>query len=61
LRFRHEMRDAVSEEITATCEMTGMHLDAKTRQAMPWPAAVRAAAARPIRAVAQQRAEPDGA
>ncbi|HEY2056156.1 MAG TPA: thioesterase family protein [Solirubrobacterales bacterium] len=44
LRFRHEMRDAVTGEITATCEMTGVHLDTETRKAMPWPAEFRAAA-----------------
>jgi acyl-CoA thioester hydrolase len=45
LRFRHEMRDAVTDETTATCEMTAVHLDSATRKAMPWPAEIRAAAA----------------
>ncbi|HEY4096190.1 MAG TPA: thioesterase family protein [Baekduia sp.] len=43
-RFLHEMRDAVTGETTATCEMTAAHLDRRTRKATPWPSAFRAAA-----------------
>jgi acyl-CoA thioester hydrolase len=43
-RFLHEMRDAVTGETTATCEMTAAHLDRRTRKATPWPSEIRAAA-----------------
>jgi acyl-CoA thioester hydrolase len=44
IRFEHEMRDAVSGEVCATCEQTVVHIDAATRKARPFPEAVRAAA-----------------
>ena len=43
-RFQHEMRDAVTGETTATCEMTAAHLDRQTRKSTPWPAEIREAA-----------------
>ena len=46
IRFRHEMRNAVTGETTATCEMTAAHLDRRTRKSTPWPPEIRAAAAR---------------
>src|SRR5262245_41264077 len=44
LRFRHEMRNVETGEITATCEMTAAHLDRKVRKAAPWPLEVQKAA-----------------
>ncbi len=37
LRFRHEMRDAVTGEVSAECEFTGVHLDTATRRSRPLP------------------------
>jgi acyl-CoA thioester hydrolase len=46
VRFLHEMRDAVTGETTATCEMTAAHLDRRTRKSTPWPREIREEAAR---------------
>lgn len=61
LRFRHEMHDAVTGETTATCEMTGVHLDSATRKAKPWPEAIRAQAQRRIEAAATDGGDADSA
>ena len=44
LRFLHEMWNAETRELAASCDLTGVHTDRRTRKAIPFPAAVRAAA-----------------
>jgi acyl-CoA thioester hydrolase len=44
LRFLHEMREAESGEIAATCELTVVHMDRRARKASALPAQARAAA-----------------
>ena len=44
IRFFHEMRHASTGEIAATCRLTGVHMDATTRKADPYPASALAAA-----------------
>ena len=45
--FVHEMRDAETNEICATCELTAVHVDRATRRATPFPPNVRALALSP--------------
>jgi acyl-CoA thioester hydrolase len=45
IRFLHEMTNAETQEIAATCEITAVHLDRRTRKSCPFPEAVREAAA----------------
>ena len=42
VRFVHEMRNPVTGEVAAVCELTAVHLDQKARKAIPFTAAVRA-------------------
>jgi acyl-CoA thioester hydrolase len=35
--FIHEMRDAESREVAATCEITAVHMDRRIRKAVPFP------------------------
>jgi acyl-CoA thioester hydrolase len=44
IRFLHEMRNAETGEIAATCEFTGVHLDRKARKSTPFAPAIRTAA-----------------
>jgi acyl-CoA thioester hydrolase len=44
IRFVHEMRNAESGEIAATCEFTGVHLDRQLRKSVPFAGAIRDAA-----------------
>jgi acyl-CoA thioester hydrolase len=44
IRFRHEMRNAESGELAATCEITAVHLDRAARKSRPFSAAIQAAA-----------------
>jgi acyl-CoA thioester hydrolase len=44
LRFLHEMWNAETRELAASCELTAVHIDRRQRKAMPFPEAVRAAA-----------------
>ncbi|MBM3566863.1 MAG: thioesterase [Alphaproteobacteria bacterium] len=37
IRFEHIMADSVSGEVSATAEMTGVHLDKALRRACPFP------------------------
>ena len=37
-KFVHEMRNAVTGEISAICVLTGVHMDAETRKSCPFPA-----------------------
>jgi len=46
IRFLHEMRNAETGEIAATCEITAVHLDRQAHKSVPFDDAVRAIAAR---------------
>ena len=46
IRFVHEMRNAETGEIAATCELTAVHLDRQAHKAMSFEDAVRSIAAR---------------
>lgn len=52
IRFLHEMRNAETDEIAATCEITGVHMDRQVRKAAPFPDGMREAIARQIAAAA---------
>ena len=41
IRFRHEMRNAETGEIAATCEITGVHMDRQARKSVPFAPAIR--------------------
>ena len=41
IRFLHEMRNAETGEIAATCEITAVHLDRRLRKSAPFTAAIR--------------------
>jgi len=41
IRFAHEMRNAETGEIAATCEFTGVHMDRRLRKSAPFEDAVR--------------------
>jgi acyl-CoA thioester hydrolase len=45
IRFLHEMRNAETGELAASCEITAVHLDRKARKAIPFTDAVRKIAA----------------
>jgi acyl-CoA thioester hydrolase len=44
IRFLHEMTNAETQELAATCEITAVHLDRRTRKSCPFPETVRKAA-----------------
>jgi acyl-CoA thioester hydrolase len=44
IRFLHEMRNAETGEIAATCEITGVHMDRQARKSAPFEPAIRNAA-----------------
>ena len=44
IRFLHEMRNAESGEIAATCEISAVHMDRAARKAAPFAPAIRYAA-----------------
>jgi acyl-CoA thioester hydrolase len=44
IRFRHDMRNAETGELAATCELTGVHLDRQVRKAVPFADVIRDAA-----------------
>ena len=46
IRFMHEMRNAETGEIAATCEITGVHMDREARRATPFEDAIRRTAAK---------------
>jgi acyl-CoA thioester hydrolase len=46
IRFVHEMRNAETGEISAICEITGVHMDRQARKSAPFAAAIREAALR---------------
>src|SRR5664279_3786636 len=41
IRFRHEMRNAETGKIAASCEITAVHLDRQARKAIAFPDRVR--------------------
>ena len=41
----HEMRNAETGEIAATCEITGVYMDRQARKSAPFPGAIRTDAA----------------
>jgi len=41
IRFSHEMFNAETGEISATCELVGVHLDIKSRKSVPLPDSIR--------------------
>ncbi len=46
IRFLHEMRNAETGEIAATCEITAVHLDRQAHKAMPFEEAIASIAAK---------------
>ena len=46
IRFRHEMRNAETGEVAATCEFTGVHIDRQARKSTPFADTIRRTAAR---------------
>ena len=46
IRFVHEMRNGETNEIAATCELTGVHLDRRLRKAFEFGMDIRSAASR---------------
>ena len=51
IRFLHEMRNAETGEITATCEITGVHMDRRARKSAPFAPAIRTAALKHLSAL----------
>ena len=39
-KFVHEMRNAVTGEVSAICVLTGVHTDSQTRKSCPFPAEI---------------------
>ena len=48
IRFLHEMRNAETGEIAATCEIIGVHMDRQARKSVPFAPAIRDAALKSI-------------
>jgi acyl-CoA thioester hydrolase len=44
IRFGHEMRNAETGEIAATCEITGVHINRQARKSVPFTDAIRRSA-----------------
>jgi acyl-CoA thioester hydrolase len=44
IRFRHDMTNAETGEMAATCEITGVHMDRELRKSVPFADAIREAA-----------------
>ena len=44
IRFQHEMRNVRTGQVAAVTELTGVHMDRRTRKSCPLPASIRAAA-----------------
>jgi acyl-CoA thioester hydrolase len=49
-RFVHEMRNAVTGEISAICVLTGVHTDSQTRGSCPFPPEIAERARKLVRA-----------
>jgi acyl-CoA thioester hydrolase len=41
IRFRHDMTNAETGEIAATCEITGVHMDRELRKSAPFADVIR--------------------
>ena len=41
IRFRHDMTNAETGEIAATCEITGVHMDRRLRKSVPFAPDIR--------------------
>src|SRR5882724_9019240 len=54
IRFLHEMRNAETGEIVATCEITGVHMDRALRKSTPFTPAIRATAEKHLAAAAPE-------
>jgi len=54
IRFRHEMRNAETDEVAAVCEITAVHMDREARKSTAFADAIRRSAER-------QRAVPEPA
>jgi len=48
IQFIHTMRNAETDQIASTCDLTTVHFDRRVRKACPFPEAVRVAAERLI-------------
>jgi acyl-CoA thioester hydrolase len=48
IRFAHEMRNAETGEIAATCEITAVHLDRQAHKSMPFEDVIRRTAAKQL-------------
>lgn len=48
IRFRHEMTNAETGEIAATCELTGVHMDRQVRKSTLFEETIREAAMREL-------------
>lgn len=44
IRFRHEMRNIERDEVVATSEITGVHMNRESRKSCPFPEPIRTAA-----------------
>ncbi len=44
IRFQHELINEANGEVAAVCELTGVHLDLRTRKSRPLPPAIAARA-----------------
>jgi acyl-CoA thioester hydrolase len=51
IRLLHEMRNAETGEIAATCEITGAHMDRQARKSAPFEEAIRITAMQHLAAV----------
>jgi acyl-CoA thioester hydrolase len=51
IRFMHEMRNAETGEVAATCEFVGVHMDRQARKSIPFASAIRDAAMRHLEPV----------
>jgi acyl-CoA thioester hydrolase len=56
IRFLHEMRNAETGEIAATCEITAVHLDRQARKSAPFAEAIRKSAERHLAVAEPSRA-----
>jgi len=50
IRFRHELLNDTTDELAAICELTGVHLDLRTRKSRPFPPDIAARARETLRA-----------
>ena len=48
IRFRHDMTNAETGELAATCEITGVHMDRQLRKSAPFADTIRAIAVKQL-------------